>query len=130
LSGGVIRGLTSLKNPFVKGLCELLSPVQGSVAAGRFGAIKIKRGKEAKIMGLTDAGGLPISAGSTSSNPREVTLVDGNWCFAGTRSAGRLKGFLPGLRTSVLLRFVTNAILRASSAQLGCIVILLQRVLG
>ena len=35
-----------------------------------------KRGKGTKIMGLTDAGGLPIAVDATSANPHEITLVD------------------------------------------------------
>jgi transposase len=37
---------------------------------------KTKRGKGTKIMGLTDAGGLPIAVDATSASPHEVTLVD------------------------------------------------------
>ena len=37
---------------------------------------KTKRGKGTKIMGLTDARGLPIAVDATSANPHEITLVD------------------------------------------------------
>ena len=37
---------------------------------------KTKRGKGTKIMGLTDAGGLPIAIDAGSASPHEVTLVD------------------------------------------------------
>jgi transposase len=37
---------------------------------------KTKRGKGTKIMGLTDAGGLPIAVDATSASPHEITLVD------------------------------------------------------
>jgi transposase len=37
---------------------------------------KTKRGKGTKIMGLTDAFGLPIAVDATSASPHEVTLVD------------------------------------------------------
>ena len=37
---------------------------------------KTKKGKGTKIMGLTDAFGLPIAIDATSANPHEVTLVD------------------------------------------------------
>ena len=40
------------------------------------GVGKTKRGKGTKIMGLTDAFGLPIAACATSASPHEVTLVD------------------------------------------------------
>jgi transposase len=40
------------------------------------GVGKTKRGKGTKIMGLTDAFGLPIAVGATSASPHEVTLVD------------------------------------------------------
>ena len=40
------------------------------------GVGKTKRGKGTKIMGLTDAGGLPIAIGAASASPHEVTLVD------------------------------------------------------
>ena len=40
------------------------------------GVGKTKRGKGTKIMGLTDAFGLPIAINATSANPHEVTLVD------------------------------------------------------
>ena len=40
------------------------------------GVGKTKRGKGTKIMGLTDACGLPIAACATSASPHEVTLVD------------------------------------------------------
>jgi len=40
------------------------------------GVGKTKRGKGTKIMGLTDAFGLPIAVGATSARPHEVTLVD------------------------------------------------------
>jgi transposase len=39
------------------------------------GVGKTKRGKGTKIMGLTDAFGLPIAACATSASPHEVTLV-------------------------------------------------------
>jgi len=44
---------------------------------------KTKRGKGTKIMGLTDAGGLPIAVDATSASPHEITLVDGilDACF-------------------------------------------------
>ena len=35
-----------------------------------------KRGKGTKIMGLTDAFGLPIAVDATSAGPHEVTLID------------------------------------------------------
>ena len=37
---------------------------------------KTKRGKGTKIMGLADAGGLPIAVSACSASPHEVTLVD------------------------------------------------------
>jgi transposase len=37
---------------------------------------KTKRGKGTKIMGLTDAGGLPIAVDATSASPHEITLID------------------------------------------------------
>ena len=40
------------------------------------GVGKTKRGKGTKIMGLTDAFGLPIAACATSASPHEVKLVD------------------------------------------------------
>ena len=40
------------------------------------GVGKTKRGKGTKIMGLTDAFGLPIAINTTSASPHEVTLVD------------------------------------------------------
>jgi transposase len=40
------------------------------------GVGKTKRGKGTKIMGLTDALGLPIAVDTTSANPHEITLVD------------------------------------------------------
>jgi transposase len=44
---------------------------------------KTKRGKGTKIMGLTDAFGLPIAVDTTSATPHEVTLVDStlDCCF-------------------------------------------------
>lgn len=46
---------------------------------------KTKRGKGTKIMGITDAFGLPIAVGATSARPHEVTLVDDTLdaCFLG-----------------------------------------------
>ena len=40
------------------------------------GVGKTKRGKGTKIMGLTDAGGVPIAVDATSASPHEITLVD------------------------------------------------------
>jgi transposase len=40
------------------------------------GVGKTKRGKGTKIMGLTDAFGLPIAVDTASANPHEITLVD------------------------------------------------------
>lgn len=40
------------------------------------GVGKTKKGKGTKIMGLTDAGGLPLAINATSAQPHEVTLVD------------------------------------------------------
>ena len=40
------------------------------------GVGKTKKGKGTKIMGLTDAFGLPIAIDATSASPHEVTLVD------------------------------------------------------
>jgi len=40
------------------------------------GVGKTKRGKGTKIMGLTDAGGLPLAVDATSASPHEITLVD------------------------------------------------------
>lgn len=40
------------------------------------GVGKTKKGKGTKIMGLTDAFGLPIAVGAASANPHEITLVD------------------------------------------------------
>jgi len=40
------------------------------------GVGKTKKGKGTKIMGLTDAFGLPIAIDATSANPHEVTLVE------------------------------------------------------
>ena len=40
------------------------------------GVGKTKKGKGTKIMGLTDASGLPIAIDTTSAQPHEVTLVD------------------------------------------------------
>jgi hypothetical protein len=37
---------------------------------------KTKRGKGTKIMGLADAGGLPLTVSTTDASPHEVTLVD------------------------------------------------------
>jgi transposase len=37
---------------------------------------KTKRGKGTKIMGITDARGIPIAVDATSSSPHEITLVD------------------------------------------------------
>jgi len=37
---------------------------------------KTKRGKGTKIMGLADAGGLPLAVSATSASPHEVTLVE------------------------------------------------------
>ena len=37
---------------------------------------KTKKGKGTKIMGLTDAFGLPIAACTASASPHEITLVD------------------------------------------------------
>jgi transposase len=37
---------------------------------------KTKRGKGTKIMGLTDANGLPIAVSASSASPHEVTLVE------------------------------------------------------
>ena len=37
---------------------------------------KTKRGKGTKIMGITDAFGLPIAVDATSASPHEVKLVD------------------------------------------------------
>ena len=37
---------------------------------------KTKRGKGTKIMGLTDAFGLPIAVDTASANPHEITLVN------------------------------------------------------
>jgi hypothetical protein len=47
------------------------------------GVGKTKRGKGTKIMGLTDAFGLPIAVDTTSASPHEVTLVDStlDCCF-------------------------------------------------
>ena len=44
---------------------------------------KTKRGKGTKIMGLADAGGLPIAVSAGSASPHEVTLVDASLdaCF-------------------------------------------------
>ena len=44
---------------------------------------KTKRGKGTKIMGLTDAGGLPIAIDAGSASPHEVTLVEQTFdaCF-------------------------------------------------
>jgi transposase len=39
------------------------------------GVGKTKRGKGTKIMGLTDASGIPIAVDTTSASPHEVTLV-------------------------------------------------------
>jgi len=43
---------------------------------GGDGVGKTKRGKGTKIMGLTDAGGLPVAVDATSASPHEITLVD------------------------------------------------------
>ena len=40
------------------------------------GVGKTKRGKGTKIMGLTDAFGLPVAVSAASARPHEVTLVD------------------------------------------------------
>jgi len=40
------------------------------------GVGKTKRGKGTKVMGLTDAFGLPIAVDTTSASPHEITLVD------------------------------------------------------
>ena len=40
------------------------------------GVGKTKRGKGTKIMGLTDAFGIPIAVSTSSASPHEVTLVD------------------------------------------------------
>ena len=40
------------------------------------GVGKTKKGKGTKIMGLTDAGGLPLAVDATSASPHEITLVD------------------------------------------------------
>ena len=40
------------------------------------GVGKTKKGKGTKIMGLTDAFGLPIAIDATSAQPHEITLVD------------------------------------------------------
>lgn len=40
------------------------------------GVGKTKRGKGTKIMGLTDAFGLPIAVDASSASPHEITLVD------------------------------------------------------
>ncbi|MGD2094275.1 MAG: hypothetical protein PVH77_04625, partial [Phycisphaerales bacterium] len=40
------------------------------------GVGKTKRGKGTKIMGITDARGIPIAVNATSSSPHEITLVD------------------------------------------------------
>ena len=40
------------------------------------GVGKTKRGKGTKIMGLADAGGLPLAVNATGASPHEVTLVD------------------------------------------------------
>jgi transposase len=40
------------------------------------GVGKTKRGKGTKIMGLTDAYGLPIAVDATSASPHEITLID------------------------------------------------------
>ena len=40
------------------------------------GVGKTKKGKGTKIMGLTDAFGLPIAVDTASANPHEITLVD------------------------------------------------------
>jgi len=40
------------------------------------GVGKTKRGKGTKIMGLTDAFGLPIAVDAASASPHEITLVD------------------------------------------------------
>jgi len=40
------------------------------------GVGKTKRGKGTKIMGLTDAFGLPLAVSATSASPHEITLVD------------------------------------------------------
>lgn len=37
---------------------------------------KTKKGKGTKIMGITDAGGLPIAIDATSASPHEIKLVD------------------------------------------------------
>jgi transposase len=48
------------------------------------GVGKTKRGKGTKIMGLTDAAGLPIAVCTSSASPHEVTLVEDTLdaCFA------------------------------------------------
>lgn len=45
---------------------------------------KTKRGKGTKIMGLTDAAGLPVAVGASSASPHEITLVGDTLdaCFA------------------------------------------------
>ena len=47
------------------------------------GVGKTKRGKGTKIMGLTDAFGLPIAVDAASASPHEITLVDNTFdaCF-------------------------------------------------
>ena len=40
------------------------------------GVGKTKRGKGTKIMGLTDAGGIPLAIDAASASPHEITLVD------------------------------------------------------
>jgi transposase len=47
---------------------------------------KTKRGKGTKIMGITDAFGIPIAVSTTSASPHEVTLVSQtlDTCFLNT----------------------------------------------
>ena len=47
-----------------------------SCKKGGDGVGKTKRGKGTKIMGITDASGLPVSVSTSSASPHEVKLVD------------------------------------------------------
>jgi len=63
------RGGIALSGGFIAG--TVAPGVEGGDGVG-----KTKRGKGTKIMGLADAGGLPLAVSPTSDSPHEVTLVE------------------------------------------------------
>ncbi|MGA1980377.1 MAG: IS5 family transposase [Sedimentisphaerales bacterium] len=80
-SGVFVRILTALAQDLKKrgGIDLSEGFIDGSFAPAKKGAMvlgKTKRGEGTKIMGLTDAFGLPIAVDATSASPCEIKLVD------------------------------------------------------